>query len=119
MTCAAAATDRPTCIGESGARQEGRLVAWQNHIVGQSIAAGTPFEAGIVTNGVDSTSVEGAQKLPYAIPNMKVELTTTQAGAGPLVAGRGLDAHGPMPWKASSTSWHRPRARIRSPSGWT
>ncbi len=65
---------------KAGLDREGRLVAWQNHIVGQSIAAGTPFEAGIVTNGVDSTSVEGAQKLPYAIPNMKVELTTTQAG---------------------------------------
>ncbi len=65
---------------QAGLDREGRLVAWRNHIVGQSIAAGTPFEAGIVTNGVDSTSVEGAQKLPYAIPNMKVELTTTEAG---------------------------------------
>ncbi len=65
---------------KAGLDREGRLVAWQNHIVGQSIAAGTPFESGIVTNGVDSTSVEGAQKLPYAIPNMKVELTSTQAG---------------------------------------
>ncbi len=103
---------------KAGLDREGRLVAWQNHIVGQSIAAGTPFEAGIVTNGVDSTSVEGAQKLPYAIPNMKVELTTTQAGVRSSGGGPWARRTRPMPWKASSTSWRRPRARIRSPSGW-
>ena len=52
----------------------GNVVAWQHRIVGQSILAGTPFEAGMVKNGVDATSVEGASTLPYAIPNLHVDL---------------------------------------------
>ncbi|MDD4880989.1 MAG: xanthine dehydrogenase family protein molybdopterin-binding subunit, partial [Gallionellaceae bacterium] len=59
---------------EAGLDAEGRPVAWQHRIVGQSITAGTPFEAGMVKNGVDNTSVEGAANLPYAIPNLRVDL---------------------------------------------
>jgi isoquinoline 1-oxidoreductase subunit beta len=65
---------------KAGLDKDGNVTAWYNHIVGQSIVGGTPFESGMVTNGVDVTSVEGAQKLPYAFPNMKVDLTTTQVG---------------------------------------
>jgi isoquinoline 1-oxidoreductase beta subunit len=65
---------------KAGLDKDGNLIAWKNHIVGQSIMAGTPFEAGYVKNGVDPTSTEGAAELPYAIPNMKVELTTTSVG---------------------------------------
>jgi isoquinoline 1-oxidoreductase subunit beta len=65
---------------KAGLDKDGNLIAWQNHIVGQSIAAGTPFEAGMVTNGVDATSVEGASNIPYAIANQKVELTTMATG---------------------------------------
>jgi isoquinoline 1-oxidoreductase beta subunit len=65
---------------KAGLDKDGNVIAWYNHIVGQSIVAGTPFEQGLVKNGVDVTSVEGAQKLPYAFPNMKVDLTTTQVG---------------------------------------
>jgi isoquinoline 1-oxidoreductase beta subunit len=65
---------------EGGLDANGNVIAWQNHIVGQSILAGTPFEQGLVRNGIDLTSVEGASKLPYAFPNMKVELTTTTVG---------------------------------------
>lgn len=65
---------------KAGLDAEGNLVAWQHRIVGQSIAAGTPFEAGLVKHGVDETSVEGASNLPYAIPNMTVDLVTTRVG---------------------------------------
>jgi len=34
----------------------------------------------IVKNGVDGTTVEGASTLPYAIPNLVVELYTTKVG---------------------------------------
>jgi isoquinoline 1-oxidoreductase subunit beta len=64
----------------AGLDRNGNVVAWRNHIVGQSIVTGTPFAQGLVKNGVDVTSVEGAQKLPYAFPNMRVDLTTTEVG---------------------------------------
>lgn len=62
----------------------GNLSAWQHRIVGQSIVAGTPFEGMMVKDGVDHTSVEGAANLPYAIPNMRVDLHTTR-GAVPVL----------------------------------
>lgn len=64
---------------KAGLDGEGKVIAWQHRIVGQSIVGGTPFE-GMVTNGVDPTSVEGASTLPYAIPNLKVDLVTTRTG---------------------------------------
>jgi isoquinoline 1-oxidoreductase beta subunit len=63
----------------AGLDKRGHALAWQHRIVGQSITAGTPF-AGMIKNGIDATSVEGAANLPYAIPNMQVELHTTQVG---------------------------------------
>ncbi|KKD59791.1 twin-arginine translocation pathway signal protein [Grimontia sp. AD028] len=57
---------------------EGNITAWEQRIVGQSIAAGTAFEDFMVKDGVDSSSVEGASTLPYAIPNLAVELHTVQ-----------------------------------------
>ncbi|MBT0653533.1 xanthine dehydrogenase family protein molybdopterin-binding subunit [Geomobilimonas luticola] len=54
----------------------GNLTAWQHTIVGQSIATGTPFESAMVKNGIDDASVEGAAEIPYAIPNIQVDLHT-------------------------------------------
>jgi isoquinoline 1-oxidoreductase subunit beta len=65
---------------KAGLDKDGKLVAWNNHIVGQSILVGTPFEAGLVQNGVDLTSVEGASNLAYSMQNAKVELSTMAAG---------------------------------------
>jgi len=54
----------------------GSPVAWHQAIVGQSILQGTPFEAMMVKNGIDSTSVEGAADSPYVkgIANHRVDL---------------------------------------------
>ncbi len=62
----------------------GGISAWQHTIAGQSIIAGTPFEPFIIKDGIDGTSVEGAVDLPYAIPNVGVDLHTTQVGVPTL-----------------------------------
>ncbi|MFM0036394.1 xanthine dehydrogenase family protein molybdopterin-binding subunit [Paraburkholderia strydomiana] len=65
---------------DAGLSADGKLIAWRHRIVGQSILAGTPFASVMVKNGIDGTSVEGAANVAYAIPNISVELTTTQTG---------------------------------------
>ena len=57
----------------------GMPLAWHHRIVGQSIVAGTMFEKGMVKDGIDHTSVEGAADTPYDIPNLQVELHTTKS----------------------------------------
>ncbi|HEV2900259.1 MAG TPA: xanthine dehydrogenase family protein molybdopterin-binding subunit [Pseudaminobacter sp.] len=64
---------------KAGLDKDGKVVALSDHIVGQSIAAGSPFAA-MIQDGVDPTSVEGASNLPYAVPNLKIDLTTTEVG---------------------------------------
>jgi isoquinoline 1-oxidoreductase beta subunit len=58
----------------AGLDGSGKPVAWQHRIVGQSLMAGTDFEGALVKDGVDVTSVEGASNIPYAIPNIAVDL---------------------------------------------
>lgn len=53
---------------------QGRLVAWQQRTVGQSIVQDSPFQSRI-HDGVDESSVEGSAE-PYEIPNVRIELTT-------------------------------------------
>ena len=60
-----------------GLDAHGRIIGWQQRIVGQSIVKGSPLDNGAP---VDFTSVEGAANMPYAIPNLQVELHTTQLG---------------------------------------
>ena len=65
---------------KAGLDAQGHIVAWKHVIVGQSILTGTAFEPMMVKDGVDATSVEGASNLPYAIPNMAVELHSPKIG---------------------------------------
>jgi isoquinoline 1-oxidoreductase subunit beta len=64
---------------EAGLSASGELEGWRHVIVGQSILGGTPL-SGLIKNGIDSTSVEGAANIAYDIPNVSVELSTTQVG---------------------------------------
>jgi isoquinoline 1-oxidoreductase subunit beta len=52
---------------KAGLDAQGNVVAWQHRIVGQQVAFGT-----------DQMSVEGAANLPYAIPNLSVEIHSTK-----------------------------------------
>jgi isoquinoline 1-oxidoreductase beta subunit len=65
---------------KAGLDAQGNIVAWQHRIAGQSILAGTMFESMMVKDGIDATSVEGASNLPYAIPNLGVELHSPRTG---------------------------------------
>jgi isoquinoline 1-oxidoreductase beta subunit len=67
-----------------GLAADGTITAWTHTIVGQSITAGTPFEKFTVKDGIDSTSVEGAEDIPYTIPNVQVDLHTTKIGVPTL-----------------------------------
>src|SRR3546814_11260527 len=60
----------------AGLDADGRLIGWQHRIVGQSIARGTPFAAGMIENGIDPTSVAGATTLPYHVPNIAADRHT-------------------------------------------
>jgi isoquinoline 1-oxidoreductase beta subunit len=62
----------------------GRLTGWHHTIVGQSFIAGTAFEAFVIRDGIDETSVEGAADVPYAIPAIQVDLHTTRVGVPTL-----------------------------------
>ncbi|CUW38266.1 Aerobic-type carbon monoxide dehydrogenase, large subunit CoxL/CutL homolog(Aldehyde oxidase/xanthine dehydrogenase, molybdopterin binding,12-236;Aldehyde oxidase/xanthine dehydrogenase, molybdopterin binding,298-702) [Magnetospirillum sp. XM-1] len=58
---------------EASLDERGMPLAWRHRLVCQSILAGGPF-AGMVKDGIDPVSVEGAANLPYAIPHLGVEL---------------------------------------------
>ncbi len=64
----------------AGLDEKGSPVAWKHTIVGQSIIAGTPFESAMVKNGIDGASTEGAADLPYAVPNVLVDLHSPKIG---------------------------------------
>ncbi|MDH5284657.1 MAG: molybdopterin-dependent oxidoreductase, partial [Gemmatimonadota bacterium] len=55
----------------------GGLSGWRHTVVGQSIMKGGPFE-GMIQNGIDPTSVEGIADMVYPVPNLRVELHTTE-----------------------------------------
>ncbi|MBV7540402.1 xanthine dehydrogenase family protein molybdopterin-binding subunit [Acidovorax sp. sic0104] len=52
---------------EIGFDAQGKILAWDHTIVGQSITKGSPFEAFMIKNGIDATAVEG-MKEPYDVP---------------------------------------------------
>ena len=67
------------CIGLGA---DGMPVAWRHAVVGQSILAGSPFEAVMVKNGIDATSVEGVSDSPYLkdIAHHRVDLHSPKTG---------------------------------------
>ena len=64
----------------TGLDKQGAPLSWKHTIVGQSIIAGTPFESAMVKEGIDESSTEGAADLPYAVPNILVDLHSPKIG---------------------------------------
>lgn len=57
-----------------GLDAEGNIAGWRHTIVGQSIMEDVP------SGGIDPASVEGAEDIPYAIPNLLVDLHSPEPG---------------------------------------
>jgi isoquinoline 1-oxidoreductase beta subunit len=55
----------------AGVGQDGRVTAYKQRIVGQSLVAGTPFAA-MIKDGVDPTAVEGSAPETYEIASVDV-----------------------------------------------
>ncbi|TIL29012.1 MAG: xanthine dehydrogenase family protein molybdopterin-binding subunit, partial [Mesorhizobium sp.] len=50
-----------------GFDDQGKVLAWDHSIVGQSILTGTVFEQFMVKNGIDAATTEG-MRAPYPLP---------------------------------------------------
>jgi isoquinoline 1-oxidoreductase subunit beta len=61
--------------------KQGKPLAWQQTLVGQSIIKGTPFEGVMIKDGIDATSVEGVADSPYVkgTANHQVQLHSVQS----------------------------------------
>ncbi|MEM9492593.1 MAG: molybdopterin cofactor-binding domain-containing protein, partial [Myxococcota bacterium] len=64
----------------AGLDARGEIVGWHHRLVGQSVLRGTVFEA-ILGGNTDVSSAEGASHLPYSVPNILVDVHTTEVGA--------------------------------------
>ncbi len=58
-----------------GLDENGRIVGWDHRVAGKPIFKGGPWDAFVVQNGVDSSSVEGVRDTLYDIPAQYVGLT--------------------------------------------
>ena len=63
---------------------DGKIVGWDHQVAGQSIMKGTAFEAMLVRDGIDHSTIEGVADNPYAIPGMAVGLTDTEKATSVL-----------------------------------
>jgi len=66
---------RPYCYHKIAAelKEDGAPLAWRHRIVCPSFTMGTPFATFAVRDGFDGTAVEGANDLPYDVPNLLVD----------------------------------------------
>ncbi|KIC46811.1 dehydrogenase [Ruegeria sp. ANG-S4] len=67
-----------------GLDSDGSIVGWEHQIAGQSIMKGTAFEAMLVKDGIDHSTVEGVTENPYMIPGMSIGLTDTEKATSVL-----------------------------------
>lgn len=72
---------RPMAVHKAtiGLDEAGKVMAWDHRIASPSILTGTPFEAWLVHDGVDHTTIEGVHPNLYNLPNMALGVTHTKA----------------------------------------
>jgi isoquinoline 1-oxidoreductase beta subunit len=59
----------------------GRPLAWRHRVVTPSILRGTPIEGAFMRpDGLDPTTLEGVQDLPYMVPNILVDAHQPETG---------------------------------------
>jgi isoquinoline 1-oxidoreductase beta subunit len=63
-----------------GIVRDGKIEAWSDTIVGQSIMKGSPFESVTFKDGLDTIAYEGSSEIPYEIANFKCELHQVEVG---------------------------------------
>jgi isoquinoline 1-oxidoreductase beta subunit len=63
-----------------GVIRDGKIEAWADTIVSQSIMKGSPFEAMTMKDGLDATVYEGSSEIPYEIANFKCDLHQVEVG---------------------------------------
>lgn len=63
-----------------GVVRDGKIQAWSDTIVGQSIMKGSPFEAMTFKDGLDATAYEGSNEIPYDVANFKCDLHQVDVG---------------------------------------
>ena len=77
----------------AGLDAQGKPVAWQHRIVGQSIIERHAVRAVLVKDGVDGTSVEGAANLPYASRTSRSNCTRPRSACRCCGGGRWASTH--------------------------
>ena len=73
---------------KAGVSSDGRLIAYQQRVVGQSIIFGTAWAA-VMKDGVDPYAVEGSAPEQYDIPNAHVTWTNPKVGV-PVLSWRSV-----------------------------
>lgn len=63
-----------------GTVRDGKIEAWSDTIVGQSIMKGSAFEAMTFKDGLDSTSYEGSNEIPYDVANFRMDMHQVEVG---------------------------------------
>jgi isoquinoline 1-oxidoreductase beta subunit len=63
-----------------GAVRDGKIEAWSDTIVSQSIMKGSFFEAVMFKDGLDPTSYEGSNEIPYEVANFKCDMHQVDVG---------------------------------------
>ena len=63
-----------------GAVRDGKIEAWSDTIVSQSIMKGSFFEQIMFKDGLDPTSYEGSNEIPYDVDNFKCEMHQVDVG---------------------------------------